>query len=292
MRPQTIVSLHAHPDDETLLTGGTLARLHAEGHRVVVVVATDGALGLTARRHRRGLATARRRELEAACEALGVDRLVTLQYPDSGMRDEGPTDRFTTRPVRWPAARVAAVLVEEDADVLTIYDRAGGYGHPDHVHVHHVGLAAAKLACTPRILQATADRARLRRVLRAVEWVPGLPEGFSSDAVGDKFAEPSELTHRVDVREFASAKRAAMEAHHSQATSDTGDRTLALALRLPPALFRVVFGHEWFAEVEAPRRRSLLTNPLEFAGRSVGRPQRLDVPMPTPAVVRRLRSLP
>ncbi len=268
MTRHTIVSLHAHPDDETLLTGGTLARLHAEGHRVVVVVATDGALGLTARRHQRGLPATRTRELEAACAALGVDRLVMLGYPDSGRHDEGPHDRFTARPVRWPAARVAALLVEESADVLTVYDRAGGYGHPDHVHVHRVGVAAARLAGTPRVLQATADRTRLRRALRAVEWVPGLPEGFSSTTTDGAFAAPSDLTHRVDVRSYAAAKRAAMAAHRTQTTSDAGDRTIAFALRLPPALFRVVFGYEWFAELGARRGRALLAHPLQHAGRA------------------------
>lgn len=263
MTPLTVVSLHAHPDDETLLTGGTLARLHAQGHRVVVVVLTDGALGLAAREYRRrSVAATRSRELDAACAALGVDRLVMLGYPDSGMHDEGPADRFTTRTVGWPAARVAEILFEEDADVLTIYDRNGGYGHPDHVHAHRVGLEAARLAGTKRVLQATADRTRLRRVLRAIEWLPGLPDGFSAAAVDDKFLPPSELTHRIDVRPYAAAKRAAMAAHASQTTSDTGDRTIALALRLPPAVFRVVFGYEWFAEIGASPGTRLASDPL------------------------------
>lgn len=288
MTAQTIVSLHAHPDDETLLTGGTLARLHAEGHRVVVVTATDGALGLAARAHqRRGIAGTRRRELEAACEALGVDRLVTLDYPDSGMHDEGPADRFTARPLAWPAARVAAVLVEEHADVLTIYDRNGGYGHPDHVRVHHVGLSAAKLAGTTRVLQATTDRARLRRALRAVEWLPGLPEGFTTDGIEDTFVPPSELTHRVDVRAYTQQKRAAMTAHRSQATSDRGDRTIALALRMPPAVFAIAFGHEWFAEVGTKPPSRLLPHPLDTNN---VRPPDSHVHRPAPR--RRLRVLP
>src|SRR3954465_14291784 len=80
----TLVSFHAHPDDEALLTGGTLARAAAEGHRVVLVVATGGERGLTGKPVD-DLAAARRRELDQAAAALGVQRVVLLGYEDSGM---------------------------------------------------------------------------------------------------------------------------------------------------------------------------------------------------------------
>ncbi len=264
MTRRTIVFLHAHPDDETLLTGGTLARLHAAGHRTVVVVATDGALGLTASRPARArpLADVRGDELERACTALGVDRIVRLGYPDSGTADDGPVDRFTTVPTPTAAARVAQLLIAEAADVLVTYDRAGGYGHPDHIHAHHVGLAAARLARTPSLLQATVDRRLLRRGLRAIGWLPGLPDGFDASAVAARFTAHADLTHRVDVRAHLAAKRTAMAAHASQTTADNTDRTLAWALRLPRPLFRLAFGHEWFVEVGRAPGTALLGDPL------------------------------
>src|SRR3954464_14597539 len=79
----TLVSFHTHPDDEALFTGGSLARASAEGHRVVLVVATAGELGLTGG-DAAALGAQRSRELEAAAAALGVRRVVTLGYGDSG----------------------------------------------------------------------------------------------------------------------------------------------------------------------------------------------------------------
>src|SRR5947208_12803701 len=80
----TLVAFHAHPDDEALFTGGTLARCSAEGHRVVVVTATAGELGLTGA-GAADLGATRSAELDAAAAALGVARVVHLGYGDSGM---------------------------------------------------------------------------------------------------------------------------------------------------------------------------------------------------------------
>jgi LmbE family N-acetylglucosaminyl deacetylase len=252
--PFTLVSFHAHPDDEVLYTGGTLARVAAEGHRVVLVTATAGEAGLTSRQvHDRGsLAQTRVAELHRSAAALGVARVVVLGYPDSGL---GADPTVAVRPARFRdvevdavAARLAEILREERADVLTVYDAAGGYGHPDHVHVHRAGVRAAELAGTPVVLEATVDRDLIRRVLRLLERLPGLPEGFTASAADGRYTARADLTHRVDVRRFCAAKRAAMAAHSSQTRADSGTRTLALLLRLPRPVFRRVLGREWFAE--------------------------------------------
>src|SRR6185503_18158817 len=88
--PYTLLAFHAHPDDEALLTSGTLARAAAEGHRVVVVVATDGDLGLAADAYSGdgGLGARRLDELRLSASALGVARLVYLGYADSGLGPE------------------------------------------------------------------------------------------------------------------------------------------------------------------------------------------------------------
>jgi LmbE family N-acetylglucosaminyl deacetylase len=239
----TLVSFHAHPDDEVLLTGGTLARAAAEGHRVVLVVATDGAAGLADPALRPRLAEVRAAELRASAAALGCARVVMLGYPDSGM--DGPG--FGRADPEEPARRVAEVLREEEADVLTIYDAAGGYGHPDHRQVHRVGTRAAALAGTPVVLEATLDRTLMRRLARTVSVVPGGLGGVSRSAFETAYSAREDITHRVDVRAHTVAKRRAMRAHLSQAGGG-GPRTLGMLLALPDVVFRRLLGREWFVE--------------------------------------------
>jgi LmbE family N-acetylglucosaminyl deacetylase len=248
--PFTLVSFHAHPDDEALLMGGTLARAAAEGHRVVLAVATDGEAGLAASTYRSDLAERRKDELERSAAALGCARVVRFGFPDSGWsRTEHPPEgTFSRLPLMEAAAPLAELLREERADALTIYDPAGGYGHPDHQQVHTAGLYAAGLAGTPLVLEATIDRTLIRRLIQLVEAVPGiLPDVHASD-YDAAYTARQDLTHRIDVRPYAEAKRRAFEAHASQASSDEGARTLSLLLKLPPWLFRRVLGHEWFVE--------------------------------------------
>jgi LmbE family N-acetylglucosaminyl deacetylase len=258
----TVVAFHAHPDDEVLLTGGTLARAVADGHRVVVVTATAGGLGLTGGLQR-DLAQARTRELSAATAALGVHRTEVLGYLDSGMvAAEAPPGAFCTIPVPMAARVLADLLVQEAADVLTVYDPHGGYGHPDHVHVHHVGRAAARLAGTPVVLEATVNRDRLRRALRVLRWTGVRITGLRPDALDMAYRAETELTHAVDVRSVLGCKLAAMRAHTTQTSGGEGVRTMALLLRLPPPIRRRVLGTEWFVEVGRPVPDRPLTDPF------------------------------
>lgn len=250
--PVTVVSFHAHPDDEVLLTGGALALLAAAGHRVVLVVATDGDAGLAVSALRDGLGARRRAELAASADALGVARVVWLGHRDSGLGASARAGGFSALPVAEAAAGLVAVLREEAADVLTVYDPAGGYGHPDHVAVHHVGVRAAALAGTPLVLAATLDRGLLQQLVRLVAWVPGLLPGVSAAGFATSYTAAAEITHVVDVRAHWRAKRAALAAHASQAGADSGVRTLAVLLRLPGPLFRLVLGREWFVELGRP----------------------------------------
>lgn len=247
-RAFTIVSFHAHPDDEALLTSGTLARAVANGHRVVIVVATAGEAGLVDRELSDGLGTRRLRELGASARAIGVEGVEVLGYADSGS-DAGhlAPGCFAEIDPEVPATALAEILRRRRADVLTSYDAAGGYGHPDHRQVHRVAARAARLAGTPLLLEATVDRSLIERVvswLRVLAHVVPLPE---LPDVSLAYTARTELTHRVDVRDHLDAKCAALAAHASQATG--GPRTLSLLLRLPRPLRRLVLGHEWFREV-------------------------------------------
>lgn len=245
----TIVAFHAHPDDEALLTGGTLARAARLGHRVVLVVATDGEAGLAAAPvAAQGLGSLRPVELEAAAQALGCARVVRLGLPDSGWHPgvQPPEGRFSRLPLEVAAAGLVDVLRQEHAQVLTTYDAAGGYGHPDHIAVHHVGRYAAEQAGTPAVLQATAPREMLRRIVRIAAKVPGVLDVSDARRFDVAFSPAASITHRVDVRADLDAKIAALAAHASQATSDAGPRTLRLMLGLPRPLQRLVLGREWF----------------------------------------------
>jgi LmbE family N-acetylglucosaminyl deacetylase len=253
----TVVCFHAHPDDEALLTGGTMARLAAEGHRVVLVVATAGEAGLTSASlaATTPLGDLRLAELSRSAEALGCARMVDLGFADSGMDGNAHTggQRFCAVAVEDAANRLLAVLREENAHVLTIYDGAGGYGHPDHVQVHRVGVRAAELAATPVVLEATIDRRALRRALRLIGCVTRGTPGFQPRRFAHAFADPELITHRVNIGPYWRQKRSALQAHATQAQADDEVRTLAWILRLPTPLFRLVFRHEWF--VEHGRRR-------------------------------------
>jgi LmbE family N-acetylglucosaminyl deacetylase len=163
-----------------------------------------------------------------------------LGYTDSGMMGEASNDgdgTFWTASVEEAAEKLAAILREENADVLTVYDDHGGYGHPDHIQVHRVGVRAAELAGTERVYQATINRDHViagRQQFAEVSGIemPELGEDFGTAA--DK------ITCAVDVTEFAQHKRKAMRAHASQIS----DQSFFLAL--PDEAFRLAFGIEWF----------------------------------------------
>ncbi|MEJ2886719.1 PIG-L family deacetylase [Actinomycetospora aeridis] len=242
----TMVTFHAHPDDECISCGGVMRAAADAGHRVVLVVATRGEHGEIVPGvldDGETLAERRVKETHDAAEVLGVARVEFLGYVDSGMVDtdtNGAAGSFWSADVEEAAERLAAILREEDAEVLTVYDRIGGYGHPDHIQVHRVGRRAGELAGTPRVYEATSNRDDFRRMARmardAGEEMPDLdPEAFGS-------AE-AELTTRVDVTPWLGAKRGAMRAHRSQIPEDS------FFLALPDDRFALAFGTEWFIRV-------------------------------------------
>jgi LmbE family N-acetylglucosaminyl deacetylase len=242
----TIVAFHAHPDDEVLLTGGTIARLAAEGHRVIVVVACDGDVEDGPQRGRR------LEELRASAAILGADAAVHLGYADSGhgpvlYEDPPGRTRFARADVGEAAGKLAALLAEEHADLLLSYDPAGGYGHRDHVRVHLVGARAAGLAGV-RVVEATVPRELVARVARPL-LVLGLLTRHRLDEMRGYGMPQAMITHRVDVRRYAAQKRAALAAHRTPVSGrGRSARVFRLLLRSPLPVFRAVCGTEWFAE--------------------------------------------
>ena len=242
----TIVAFHAHPDDEVLLTGGTIARLAAEGHRVIVVVACDGDVW-------GGPAQGRRlEELRASTAVLGAAETVHLGYADSGhgpvLFDDPPgRTRFARADIAEAAARLAALLTDEHADLLLSYDPRGGYGHRDHLRVHQVGARAAGLTGV-RVVEATVPRELVIRMARPLLALRLLNRHRLAEMRG--YGTPqSQITHRVDVRRQAAQKRAALAAHKTPVSGrGRSARLFRLLVKSPLPVFRAVCGTEWFAE--------------------------------------------
>jgi LmbE family N-acetylglucosaminyl deacetylase len=255
----TLVCFHAHPDDEAIATGGSMARAADEGHRVVLVVATDGDFGEVPDDLAPDETLVDRRKAETArsAEVLGIHRIVWLGYRDSGMtgweQNADPLS-FHQAPVDEAAERLAEVLRAESADVLTVYDWHGNYGHPDHIKVHRVGHRAAALAGTPKVFEATMNRDHITRTMQQAAEFGGEearaaasefdPNGPADD--GNPFGmTEAEITHAVDVSAYIDRKRASISSHASQVSDSS------FFLQMPPEAFMSAFGTEWFIEVGA-----------------------------------------
>jgi LmbE family N-acetylglucosaminyl deacetylase len=247
----TLVCFHAHPDDESIATSGVMARAVAGGHRVVLVVATRGEHGeivpgvLTDGEQ---LGIRRSAEVYESARRLGVHRVEFLGYVDSGMMGEPTNDdpwSFWQADVDHAGERLAGILRSEQADVLTVYDWHGGYGHPDHIQVHRVGKRAAELAGVEQVFQSTINRDHL---LRGVSELAAAAEADSGEAPGPEFDLPDDLglpeadmTHLLSLTEHElELKRASMLAHPSQIADDH------FMVSMSPTSFSHAFGIEWY----------------------------------------------
>ncbi len=247
--PRRLLLVHAHPDDETIGTGATMAKYVAEGVPVTLVTCTLGEEGeivvpdlahLAADREDR-LGEHRIGELAAAMRALGVRDHRFLGGPgrwrDSGMMGTATNDRpdsFWRAPLDQAVGELVRVVRETRPRVLVTYDENGGYGHPDHIQAHRVAVAALDAAgdparyvdagepwqvsrlfytCFPRsVLQAGIDLLKQQghAMFDGVESADDLP-----------FARPDEeVDAEVDGSAFLGHKMAAMRAHATQISVD------------------------------------------------------------------------
>jgi LmbE family N-acetylglucosaminyl deacetylase len=250
----TAVFFHAHPDDECIATAGTMVEAVADGHRVVLVTATRGEHG----EYPDGFLAEgeelwphRVNELEASAAVIGVHRLEFLDYVDSGMMGTPENEAaasFWQADVDEAAARLARILEEEDADVLTVYDDHGNYGHPDHIQVHRVGVRAAEIAGTQRVYEATMNRDHMRQLMMSTDRPEGVELPDPDDEFFRNFGTPEgDLTTAVDVTGFLAEKRAAMKAHPSQIAESS------FFLAMPDDAFEAAFGVEWYVRRGAKR---------------------------------------
>lgn len=236
-----------------------MARAVVEGHRVVEVIATNGDYGTPPRTPEDGVAVSvvenRRREAAAAAAEIGIHRVEWLGYKDSGMtgwEHNNGDGCFKLADLDEAAAKVAAILDDEGADVLVGYDWHGGYGHPDHVKVHGVAHRAAELAARrPRLLENTMNRDELRRRFEAAVAAGADPEilldpDHPADD-GNGFGLPeAELHWAVELdAELLALKRRALGRHASQ-------EDVQHMLAMPEQQFAEAFGTEHYREAGRP----------------------------------------
>jgi LmbE family N-acetylglucosaminyl deacetylase len=263
----TLVCFHAHPDDEAIGTSGLIAKATAAGHRVVLVTATNGEQGEPqpgVLAEGEALKDRRLRELEQSAEILGAE-LILLGYEDSGMMGEPANENpscFWQADIEEAAIRLAELLRAVDADVMTIYDDHGLYGHPDHIQVHRVGRRAATLAGIEHVYEGTVNRDRARAGFaemraRRAEIQDALEEEFTEEEFDSFGLLEKDLSYEIDVGGFIDKKRAALMMHRSQVSPDD------FFLAMPSDAFAAMFGTESYAipgvtDTGGPERVELL----------------------------------
>jgi N-acetyl-1-D-myo-inositol-2-amino-2-deoxy-alpha-D-glucopyranoside deacetylase len=252
-----LLLVHAHPDDESIGTGATMAKYVAEGAGVTLVTCTGGERGevlvpeLSHLAHDRDdtLAEHRRGELDEAMRALGVTDHRFLggfgRYSDSGMvwhedghaiaGDDRPDNAFWDADLTEAATLLVEVIREVRPQVMTTYDQFGNYGHPDHIQAHRVAMYAAQLAAVPtyrrdlgepweiaKIYWQAMAESRWRRSLRAIRAAGDTTtfEGMDPDGPLPMATPDADLAAEIDGSAHADQKVAALHAHRTQIEVD------------------------------------------------------------------------
>jgi LmbE family N-acetylglucosaminyl deacetylase len=249
MTAGSLVLVHAHPDDESLFSAGTMRHYADAGYRVVLITCTDGRLGLDGharagndpRHDATSVAVVRAGELARAAQLLGVARHVSLGYRDSGLGDWASASDpgcFVMADRGEVARIIAAVMDEERCEVAITYDEYGYYGHPDHIAAHEATILAVEaVPSLRRLYYPVTPRDELARfVAEATRRGISLPLWVLDAGVG---CEPSDVAASLDVSSLAATKRAAIAAHASQV--DNAD-----LVTMDEDLFRLLFGHEHY----------------------------------------------
>jgi N-acetyl-1-D-myo-inositol-2-amino-2-deoxy-alpha-D-glucopyranoside deacetylase len=250
--------VHAHPDDESISQGATMAKYVAEGRGVTLVTCTAGEMGEIlvpelehlAADQEDGLGEHRKGEIEAALKELGVTDHRWLggfgTYRDSGMKwhedghaiaaDEVHDNAFWHADLTEAADHLVAVIREVRPQVLVTYDQFGGYGHPDHIQAHRVATYGAALAAVPsyrpdlgqpwdiaKIYWSAVAESWMRAGLRALREAGDTTsfEGMDPDGKMPPFVTADEnIDAEIDASEHVDRKMAALRAYPTQITID------------------------------------------------------------------------
>ena len=262
-----LLTVHAHPDDESEFGGATVARYHHEGVHTVLVCCTDGGSGRILNPEvgqvgdRTNIAQIRRLELKNAAAIVGYDELVMLDYPDSGsvgLTERSP-DCFARITLEGPVGRVVEVIRRTRPQVIVTYvDDQRVYPHPDHIRAHEVALLAfdaagdaaaypaAGPAWQPLKLYYTLASKQRRRTINEKYLALGMQapftarEGAGLQGRGDPELAPEQarVTTRIEVAPFAHKWIEGMRAHRSQ-TKPALAETLSIAPEAIPDVYGV-----------------------------------------------------
>jgi N-acetyl-1-D-myo-inositol-2-amino-2-deoxy-alpha-D-glucopyranoside deacetylase len=244
-----LLLVHAHPDDESIGSGSTMARYVAEGAHVTLITCTLGEEGEVleplyaqlAADQADQLGGYRISELRNACEALGVTDHRFLggpgRYRDSGMMGLPTNDNpraFWQADLREAAELLVAVIREVRPQVVITYDENGFYGHPDHIQAHRVAMEGVRLAADPAVAPETGEpwqvakvywtavpKSRLQQGIEQFAGAAENPFGGVTSADELPFGTPDvEIVARIDASEHQDAKLAALRAHRTQISHD------------------------------------------------------------------------
>ncbi len=284
MSDRSLLLVHAHPDDETINNGATMAKYASEGVRVTLVTCTRGEEGEVLVPELADLASSkndnlgkhREGELANAMAALGVKDFRFLGAPDRIFRDSGMmgTEPNNRADVFWQAglddaaSYLVKIIREVKPQVLITYDEMGGYGHPDHIQAHRVAMRAAELANDPkfgsgevwnisRIYWNTMPKSIIQDGIDKMKEIGS--SFFGAESADDlPFAKPDELvTTLIDGTAFIDAKMAAMAAHPTQIELD------GPFFALSNNLGNQVWGHEYYTLVKGEKSLNLDSNGRE-----------------------------
>jgi len=282
-----VLFVHAHPDDESMGTGGTIARLVAEGVRVDLVTCTDGAEGeihdptLDPEEARPRLAQIRAAELACSVQALGGGAIHhhMLGYRDSGMigtDSNSHPDCFWQADLGEATRRLLEIVRDARPAVIISYDENGNYGHPDHINAARIArdaylASSGEPGGVSRFYEIAFVRERWMELMTTMkERGIKLPWGGdeeaeiaaaqSEDADEDDFGRAdADVTTRIDVSGYMDAKRRSMDCHKTQR------QDLGWLLDLPPDLGDTAIGTEYFvlrwldgADIPVSRRETWL----------------------------------
>jgi len=250
--PLTLMSVHAHPDDEAS-GGGILATYSDEGVRTIVVTCTNGEYGDAPGGIKPGqeghdpekVAQLRLAELRESVRILGVSDLEILGYRDSGMPDwdyKNRPDAFSNIPIEVVADRIGVLITKYRPDVLVTYDDQGAYQHPDHVHASLCAQAAAAATGIPaKVYLSTMRGSSWRKIWDALRAAGEQVPDWDIDEERARRAAEAEkrITTTIDIRPALGRKRDALFAHGSQ----IDDSWLS---KIPPDVTEAAFGYEYF----------------------------------------------
>ncbi len=259
--PNTLMAIYAHPDDEILGSGGTLASYAAMGSRVVLVCATRGEVGEISDptlATPETLGEVREQELRCAAETLGIHDVYFLDYRDSGM--EGTPENEDARAfVQADMVEITAKLVglirSERPQVVVTFEPYGGYGHPDHKMAHKAAVAAFDAASDPQQFPEQGEVWHPQRLFYSAIptsfWLEmrdhmaaaGMDTSrFDSIQTNPERFPDEKITTEVEVSRFVDAKFAAALCHATQFGAESIFR------RVPESVFKQISSHEHFAQ--------------------------------------------